>query len=95
LDRRVALGIVRALNEMADRNLSLLAPETGDFVDAARYCEQFNLGLREGDALHLAIASNHGTRVVYSLDRRMVKCARRLKINAQILLWRFRNRVIG
>lgn len=86
LHRQVALGIVQALNEMADRSLSVLAPETSDFVDAARYCQQFKLGLRAGDALHLAIASNHGARMLYSLDQRMVKCARRLKISAQILV---------
>jgi uncharacterized protein len=86
LDRQVGLGIVQALHEMADRSLSVLAPETGDFVDAARYCEQFNLSLRAGDALHLAIASNHGARMLYSLDRRMVECARSLKIKARILV---------
>jgi hypothetical protein len=30
-------------------------------------------GLRAGDALHLAIASNHGAGTFYSLDRSMVK----------------------
>jgi hypothetical protein len=41
LERQVALEIVRALNEMSERNLLGLAPEKSDFAEAARYCEQF------------------------------------------------------
>ncbi|HXJ94999.1 MAG TPA: type II toxin-antitoxin system VapC family toxin [Terriglobia bacterium] len=86
LDSEVAWEIVQALDRTADESFSVLAPEAGDSVDAARYCEQFKLGLRAGDALHLAIASNHGAEMVYSLDQRMVACAQSLKIKAQVLV---------
>jgi uncharacterized protein len=85
LERQVALEIVQALHDMARQSLSVLTPESSDFADAARYCERFKLGLRAGDALHLAIASNNGARLVYSLDRRMVQTARSLKIKAQVI----------
>jgi predicted nucleic acid-binding protein len=40
------------------------------FHTAATFADQPALGLRAGDALHLAIASEHGA-TVYTLDRRL------------------------
>lgn len=84
LEREVAHDIVRIFHRLADNSLLVLVPEREDFLLSSRYLERFELGLRAGDALHLAIALNHGVRELYSLDRVLVKGAQRLKIKAQI-----------
>jgi predicted nucleic acid-binding protein len=82
LDRIEAKNVVVAFNRFALRALVLLPVELGDFALAAQYLEQFELGLRAGDALHLAIASNHDARMCSS-DQIMLKCARRLGIKSR------------
>ena len=53
-----------------------------DYELAAKFLENYRTGLRAGDALHLAIARNHGARMVYSLDAGLVKAATVFKISA-------------
>lgn len=53
----------------------LLTPTQGDYRLANRFLRNFSSGLRAGDALHLAIAKNHGAHHVYSLDQGLVKAA--------------------
>jgi predicted nucleic acid-binding protein len=43
------------------------------------------LGLRAGDALHLAIASQHGA-TVYTLDQRIAEAGPALGVSAQLLV---------
>jgi len=45
-----------------------------DFRAAARFCDQSELNLRAGDALHLAICANHGASLC-TLDRRLAEAA--------------------
>lgn len=46
-------------------------PVTGQsFRTAARFSDQYALGLRAGDALHLAVCADHGA-TLYTLDRRL------------------------
>lgn len=46
-----------------------------DFSDAARMADQFDLGLRAADALHLAIASRNGASLI-TLDKGLARaCA--------------------
>lgn len=40
-----------------------------------RFLRNSSSGLRAGDALHLAIAKNHGAHHVYTLDQGLVKAA--------------------
>ena len=84
LEKRVAQDIVRTFHQLADDSLLVLVPEREDFLLSSRYLERFELGLRAGDALHLAIAWNHGARELYSLDPVLVKSAQRLKIKARL-----------
>ena len=44
----------------------------GQFRMAAKFLDQHTLGLRAGDALHLATASEHGA-TVHTLDRRLAE----------------------
>jgi predicted nucleic acid-binding protein len=81
LDSIEASNVIVAFRRFAQRALVLLPVEVGDFALADQYLEEFKLGLRAGDALHLAIALNHGA-TICSSDRMMLKCARRLGIKS-------------
>ena len=55
---------------MAERSLTVLPVERAQFRAAARLADQFALGLRAADALHLAVVLDHGA-VMCTLDRRL------------------------
>jgi uncharacterized protein len=59
---RVAARSAFAL--LCDRNLESKSLLNSHFETAARFCDQVTLGLRAGDALHLAIASHYGLTLV-------------------------------
>ena len=54
------------------------------FQTAARFANQSHLGLRAGDALHLAIAADHGLELV-TLDQRLAKAGAELGVTARLL----------
>lgn len=71
-------------NNLADASLSVL-PVTGlDFRTAARYADQHSTGLRSADALHLAVAGNHGS-PIQTLDRGLASAAEALGVSAILL----------
>jgi predicted nucleic acid-binding protein len=49
-----------------------LSVAASHFRIAAKYVDQHALGLRAGDALHLAVAADHGA-VVCTLDQRLAE----------------------
>jgi uncharacterized protein len=49
-------------------SFDLLSTSSLQFRNAARFANQFQLGLRAGDALHLAICADHGA-TLCTLDR--------------------------
>jgi predicted nucleic acid-binding protein len=51
------------------------------FVAAARFADNYVLGLRSGDALHIAIAAEHGA-TICTLDKRMAEAALELAASA-------------
>jgi predicted nucleic acid-binding protein len=69
---------------MADTSFSVLPLSRLDFHTAARYADQYATGLRSGDALHLAVAANHGVQI-NTLDRGLVRAAEALGVNATLL----------
>jgi len=70
---------------MADESLVILTPGPEDFVLAREYPERFDAGLRAGDALHLAIASNNKAQKRYSRDRALLKSAGKVNLAVQFL----------
>lgn len=64
---------------MRDGSLSILQVEESAFGIAARFAARHDLGLRAGDALHLAIASAAGCTLV-TLDKSMAKAAPELGV---------------
>lgn len=80
-DRAEALGLFASLRE---ESFEVLPLSRLDFHTAARFADQYSTGLRSGDALHLAVAANHGLRLV-SLDRGLVEAAEAIAVNATLL----------
>ena len=67
---------------MVARSYRVFLPLAADYALAAKFLENHKTGLRAGDALHLAIAKNHGATMIYSLDAGLVKAATLLKMSA-------------
>ena len=76
--------VLAVFRSMAEASLDVVAVSRLDFAAAARFSDQHATGLRAGDALHLAIASNHGYRLV-SLDRRLGEAAQALGVSVHLL----------
>ncbi|MDN5870641.1 MAG: type II toxin-antitoxin system VapC family toxin [Nitrococcus sp.] len=79
--RAEALAVFTAL---AEESFAVLPVSRLEFHTAARYADQHATGLRSGDALHLAVAANHGARI-QSLDRGLVQAAQALGVSAALL----------
>ncbi len=62
---------------MCDRNLEAKGVLDSHFETAARFCDNFETGLRSGDALHLAIASHYGLTLA-TLDKQLAEAGPRL-----------------
>jgi predicted nucleic acid-binding protein len=69
----VASAVDARFEALLEASFAVLLPNAEDFGLAKRYLGQFETGLRAGDALHLAIATNHGADVIYSLDKLFLK----------------------
>jgi predicted nucleic acid-binding protein len=68
LDQRAAA--LAMFNTLVAESLTVLAVTGTHFRAAARFVDQHMLGLRAGDALHLAVAFEHGA-TVCTLDPRL------------------------
>lgn len=78
-DRADALAV---FTEMVDVSFHVLPVTRMDFRVGARLSDQHATGLCAGDALHLAIAANHGARI-RALDRGLVAAAQALGVSAE------------
>ncbi|MEQ1404060.1 type II toxin-antitoxin system VapC family toxin [Neorhizobium sp. Rsf11] len=82
LEQRAAA--LAMFNKLVAESFTMLPVTGGQFRAAARFANQHALGLRAGDALHLAIASEHGA-TVYTLDQRLAEAGPVLGVPAQLL----------
>lgn len=82
LEQRAAA--LAMFNKLVAESFTMLPVTGGQFRAAARFADQHALGLRAGDALHLAIASEHGA-TVYTLDQRLADAGPVLGVPAQLL----------
>lgn len=80
-DRAAALA---AFNRLAKESLTLLPLKSEHFRTAAKFTDQHGLGLRAGDALHLAVADDNGL-VLYTLDRRLAEAGPALGVATHLL----------
>lgn len=63
-------------NRLVEESFTVLGVTGGQFRIAAKFADQHALGLRAGDTLHLAVASEHGA-VTHTLDRWLAERGRR------------------
>lgn len=75
--------VLAMFRSMAEVSLDVVAVSQLDFAAAARFSDQHATGLRAGDALHLAIAANHGYRLV-SLDRVLTRAGLQLGVSTHL-----------
>jgi uncharacterized protein len=79
--RAAALAMFHTL---VTESFSVVGVTSGQFRTAARFADQHGLGLRAGDALHLAIASEHGASLC-TLDRRLADAGPALGVPTQVM----------
>ncbi|MDG4898474.1 type II toxin-antitoxin system VapC family toxin [Mesorhizobium sp. WSM4976] len=82
LEQRAAA--LAMFNKLVAESFTVLSVTSGQFRAAAKFVDQHTLGLRAGDALHLATASEHGM-TVYTLDQRLAKAGPVLGVPTQLL----------
>jgi uncharacterized protein len=78
LEARSAIAADAQFEDILQESFLVLLPNANDFTLAKEFLGHHKLGLRAGDALHLAIASNHRAEAVYSLDKTMIKAGKNL-----------------
>lgn len=78
LDIKSARAADAQFETILTESFAILLPAADDFDLAKRYLGDPKTGLRAGDALHLAIATNHAAEAIYSLDKMLLKAGRRL-----------------
>jgi predicted nucleic acid-binding protein len=82
LEQRAAA--LAMFNKLVAESFTVLGVTGGQFRVAAKFANQHALGLRAGDALHLAIASEHGA-AVHTLDQRLAEAGPALGVPTQLL----------
>ena len=65
-------------------SFAVLPVSASQFRTAARFADQHGLGLRAGDALHLAICADHGA-TLCTLDRRLGEAGPALGVQTMML----------
>jgi uncharacterized protein len=73
-------AIIHSFQEDSSQSYTVFTVTTADFILASEFIQQWETGLRAGDALHLAIVRNHSIENLLSLDRKLIDAARQLNI---------------
>lgn len=73
-----ATQIMENFEILLTNSFYMLLPTVIDFNLATSLLQHFQTGLRAGDALHLAIAQNHGAKKFYTLDKVLAQAAKEL-----------------
>jgi uncharacterized protein len=74
--------IIQSFQRDAAQSYTVFTITTADFVLAAEFLQQWETGLRAGDALHLAIARSRTVENLLSLDFGLIDAAQRFGISA-------------
>ena len=71
-------------NKLVAESFTVVGVTGGQFRAAARFADRHELGLRAGDALHLAVASEHGA-TVHTLDQRLAEAGPAFGVPTRLL----------
>lgn len=74
LDDAQRARALAAFTTLLEESVAVLPVSRDDFRTAAHFADQAGIGLRAGDALHLAVASGHGATLV-TLDQKLLNAA--------------------
>lgn len=85
IDLTQRAAMLATVQRLVADSLTVLTVTPAHFRAAARIVDQHELGLRAGDALHLAIASEHGS-LIWTLDQRLAVTGPKLGIAAMLLV---------
>ena len=77
-------AVLAKFHQLLAESFTLVAISSGHFRVAAKFVDQVALGLRAGDALHLAAASEHGA-TVHTLDQRLADAGPKLGVPTRLL----------
>ena len=72
IDLKERAAALAMFNKLIAESFTVLPVTGGHFRAAAKFVDQHTHGLRAGDALHLATASEHGA-IVHTLDQRLAE----------------------
>ncbi|MQT14348.1 type II toxin-antitoxin system VapC family toxin [Segnochrobactrum spirostomi] len=84
LDQRAAA--MALFQSLVAENFKVLHVRSRHFRQAAQFADQHGLGLRAGDALHLAVAAENGA-TVHTLDHRLASAGPALGVPTQLMVW--------
>jgi uncharacterized protein len=76
--------VLEAFAKLRAQSLTVLPVLGRHFQTAAQFADQFSLGLRAGDALHLAICADHSVPIC-TLDRRQSEAGSALGLGVLLL----------
>ncbi len=82
LDRQAARDADAQFETVVRESFVVLLPNADDSSLAKAYLGNYETGLRAGDALHLAVARNHGAKTIYSRDKTLLKAGKLLDVPA-------------
>jgi predicted nucleic acid-binding protein len=84
LTHTTGTSVIRQFLSIAHKSLRLIEPTAADFAKAAILMEQFDLALRAGDALHVAIAQNANAASLVTLDKTLARAAGQLGLSCEV-----------
>ena len=84
IDPKRRADALAAFARLSTGSFEVLAVLGAHFRTAARFSENYVLGLRAADALHLAVAADHGAKLC-TLDKRLEKAATALGVKASLI----------
>ena len=73
-------AVLLQFDQLVEESYRVILPTALDYELAREFLKQFATSLRAGDALHLAIASNHGATKFLTLDEGMLKAGKQFKL---------------
>ncbi|MDB5800626.1 MAG: PilT protein domain protein [Rhodocyclales bacterium] len=77
----LATTLLDSIRQLIDESCILLPVQQEDYLQATRWLADFQLGLRAGDALHLAVVQRHDATLV-SYDKVLLRAAKALGVAA-------------
>jgi uncharacterized protein len=80
LEPPAALDADAQFEALVNESFMLLVPRADDYDLARQYLQNYRTGVRAGDALHLAIATNNRASAIYSFDKKLRRAGKVLDL---------------